>query len=138
MTGTVGILNVGAGDTKLVFDPANSQDCIRAARIVKDMIRRGYALLIEVVQSDGTKQYQRAYDFKEDSFEYIVADFDPVVAQTEDVEEEAPQVGVELAAGDGGQSLATPPRKSGRKGSRTKRVSATGTKAVAVARSAGG
>lgn len=39
MNGEVGVLNVGAGDTKLSFDPSNQADRIRAARIVKDMSR---------------------------------------------------------------------------------------------------
>ncbi|MEO8391171.1 hypothetical protein [Polaromonas sp.] len=38
--GSVGILNVGDGDTKLSFDPKNPAERIRAARIVRDMIRR--------------------------------------------------------------------------------------------------
>src|SRR6266446_2321255 len=77
MTGEVRILNVGTGDIKLIFDKNNPAEMIRSARIVKDMIRRGYALLIEVERPDGTKLYQRAWDFKEDTYEYIIADFDP-------------------------------------------------------------
>lgn len=73
--GTVGILNVGDGDTKLSFDKNNPAERIRAARIVADMLRRGYALLIEV---DG--KFVRATEFKEDVCEYIIADFDPITA----------------------------------------------------------
>lgn len=47
-TGSVGILNVGTGDIRLAFDKNNPAECIRAARIVKDMLRRGFALLVEV------------------------------------------------------------------------------------------
>jgi hypothetical protein len=50
MSATVGILNVGTGDTKLVFDKDDPAECIRAARIVADMLRRGYALLVEAAQ----------------------------------------------------------------------------------------
>ena len=79
--GTVGVLNVGAGDTKLSFDPTNPAERIRAARIVKDMIRRGYALLIEVEKNpQGEPVYKRATDFDENTCEYIIADFDPVTA----------------------------------------------------------
>lgn len=85
MTGTVGILNVGAGDTKLSFDPRNPAERIRAARIVRDMIRRGYALLVEVAPG----QYQRATDFDEARCEYIIADFDPVTAAEADSAEDA-------------------------------------------------
>lgn len=57
--GEVGVLNVGAGDTRLMFDKSNPADCIRAARIVKDMLRRGYALLIEVGKdADGKPKHQ--------------------------------------------------------------------------------
>ena len=53
--GSIAILNVGAGDTRLSFDKANPAEAIRAARIVKDMLRRGYALLVEV-ERDGQKK----------------------------------------------------------------------------------
>ena len=84
--GSVAILNVGDGDTKLSFDPSNPAERIRAARIVRDMLRRGYALLIEV-EVDGRKVFQRATDFKEDVCEYVIADFDPLQAAEADVKE---------------------------------------------------
>ena len=74
--GTVSILNVGTGDTKLTFDKSNPAEVIRAARIVKDMLRHGYALLVET-EVDGVKKFTRAYDFDEDTCEYIIADFEP-------------------------------------------------------------
>lgn len=136
--GSVGILNVGNGDTKLSFDPKNPQERIRAARIVKDMIRRGYALLVEV-ERNGVKKFERATDFREDTCEYIIADFDPVTAEKADADEEA----VATAAAPGGESGAeTPPASNSRGGGRRKAperaVDATRTRAVAVARSAGG
>lgn len=85
-TGQVGILNVGTGDTKLSFDPANAAERIRAARIVTDMIRRGYVLLVEIERA-GMKAFQRVERFDEDKCEYIIADFDPLVAQHADHEE---------------------------------------------------
>lgn len=69
------ILNVGAGDTKITFDPNNISERIRS----KDMLRRGYALLVEV-ERDGEKKWERAVDFDETKCEYIIADFDPVEA----------------------------------------------------------
>lgn len=83
MTATIGILNVGAGDTKLSFDPTNPAECIRAARIVKDMLRRGYALLIDSGRKDdqGRPIHVRALDFDEKTHEYIIADFDPTVSE---------------------------------------------------------
>lgn len=122
--GEVGILNVGAGDTKLSFDPANPKERERAARIVTDMIRRGFTILIQVGVQDGEPLYQRAKGFKEDTCEYLIAG-DPG----------------EL---DDGKTGEAEPRKAGgsRKGSRNgpyqKRVAASGTRAVAVGRTAGG
>ena len=73
MAGEVAILNVGAGDTKLSFDPKNPAEVKRAARIVKDMIRSGYAILIEVDHDEKGPLYRRAHDFDEATAEYIIA-----------------------------------------------------------------
>lgn len=130
-TGTVGVLNVGAGDTKLSFDPSNPAERIRAARIVKDMIRRGYALLVEVRKDDaGRPVYLRAEDFDEAVCEYIIADFDPVTAAAADEKEAHEQ------EEEGQGAVVTPAATRGKATKR--RVPAEGAKAVAVARSAGG
>ena len=76
MPATIGILNVGAGDTKLTFDPTNPAEMIRSARIVRDMLRRGYALLVEVDDGKGGKGYRRVHDFEESTCSYIIADFE--------------------------------------------------------------
>lgn len=158
MTGQVGILNVGAGDTKLTFDNQNPAETIRAARIVKDMLRRGYALLIEVDQSDGSKAYQRALDFDESKAEYIVADFDESYARathetpppsyvppprygTDQATEIDSEEAGKAPAGTSteGAAEAHAPRAPTRGRPRgSKRVLASSTRAVAVARSAGG
>lgn len=130
--GTVGILNVGAGDTKLSFDKSNPAERIRAARIVKDMLRRGYALLIEV-EVDGVKKFQRAVDFDEDVCEYVIADMDPTVAAQHD-EQEAAHGREEVKADE----TAGAPAKARRGRPPTKRIEAEGARAVAVARTAGG
>jgi hypothetical protein len=134
----LGILNVGAGDTKLVFDKNNPAERIRSARIVTDMLRRGYALLIEV---DGA--YQRVHSFREDTCEYIIADFDPVVAQAEDARtnERTNEPAAAPADGAAGEkTLATPRIAGGRRRGRpsTKTVDAATTRGIAVSRSAGG
>lgn len=165
MTGSVAILNVGAGDTKLSFDRANPSEAIRAARIVKDMLRRGYALLVEV-ERNGEKAFERALDFREDTSEYIIADFDPVAAYDADTNEMAshaynsetrksinereqrrglddgPSITSEAGDEDGPAPPETPapqggPKRRGRPPGR-KAIPASGTRAVAVARSAGG
>lgn len=138
MAGEVGILNVGAGDTKLSFDPKNPQDRIRAARIVRDMLRRGFALLVEVKQPDGSMAFQRAIDFDDQHYEYIIADFDSAAAsradQAEAADEEASQATAAAAAPAGAKTDAPKPGN----GRRTRRVPAASTRSVAVGRSAGG
>jgi hypothetical protein len=89
MTGTVSILSCGEGHTKLSFDPDDEAERIRATRIVKDMLRRGYSLLVQVPGAEGAKPtYQRVYDFKEDTCEYIIADLDPTIAAVADQQEQ--------------------------------------------------
>lgn len=139
--GQIGILNVGAGDNKLVFDPNDMPGMIRAARVVNDMIRRGYALLVETGKDKENKPvYQRVQRFDDQKFEYIIADFDPVTAAAEDTKEkdngegvrgtEAAEMGSETAgkAGSG---------RGGRRGA-VKRLPAGRTSGIAVGRTAGG
>jgi hypothetical protein len=158
MNGELSILNIGEGDTKLSFDKSNPQECIRAGRIVRDMLRRGYALLLEV-ERDGEKKFERALDFDENTSEYIIADFDPVTARksdirtgTNDLGETAPaqhqreaiseqydeQEEEDIGESSTGQAdVQTKARKGVRK-SRRQRVPADSTQAVSVGRSAGG
>lgn len=131
--GTVGILNVGHGDTKLSFDPASPADCIRAARIVKDMLRRGYALLVEVVQPDGTKKFQRVYEFKDETYEYVIADLDPEVAAVAD-QQGAGDEQTAAASASADDTQGKP--KRGRP--RLRNIPASGSRGVAIARTAGG
>jgi hypothetical protein len=128
MAGTVGILNVGAGDTKLTFDPTKPDEVKRSAQIVKDMIRRGFVLLIEVGQDKGEPIYKRAHDFDESTAEYIVAG----VAEptTEEQVDEQEQAGAPPTA------RKAAPRRAKRR--TRERIPATGTRALAVARTAGG
>lgn len=137
MNGSIGILNVGAGDTKLTFDKSNPAECIRAARIVTDMLRRGYALLIEVDMPDGKKIFRRATEFSEATCEYIIADLDPVTAAKVDAEETND---VEVGKEDESSAAETaegnrPPKPSKL---RKRAIHASSTRAVAVSRSAGG
>ena len=139
--GSVAILNVGAGDVKVSFDPSNPAECIRAARIVKDMLSRGYMLLVEVVDGKGGRTQVRAAAFDEKTCEYIIADFDPLIAATADKQERKQQ---EKDDGESGGTQAavetreaTPTPK--RRGRPPKvRVAAGSTRTVAVAPSAGG
>jgi hypothetical protein len=132
MAGTLGILNVGAGDTKIVFDRSNPADCIRAARVIKDMLRRGYALLAEIDQPDGTKKFQRVREFREDTFEYVIADLDP---DAETADEKADVTGAPGAPAAEGAAASRP---KGRPRVRNRVLDATSTRAHAVAHTAGG
>lgn len=137
---TLGILSVGVGDIKLSFDPANPAERIRAARIVTDMIRRGYALLVQTgADADGRPLYARALGFDEERCEYIVADFDPMQAletsphQTTAISESQHAETKEPVPADAPTSAEAP-----RRGRRRKRLDAASTSGIAVARTAGG
>lgn len=153
MAGELGILNVGAGDTKLSFDPKNPAECIRAARIVKDMLKRGYALLVQ--KQDGT--YTRVLEFDDKTYEYIIADFDPIEAAAHDSTETKLNVNLKspaifTKASDAGGEAANPlsaqtgiddgvPIGGGSKprGRPCKsKLAAASTSGVAVSRTAGG
>lgn len=139
MSGRVSVLNVTGGDIELRFNSADVAERIRAGRVVRDMLRRGYALLVEV-ERNGEKAFERALDFDETKNVYIIADYAPeeVVAgptlkkETRDGASEsgADQVAEGAAAGE-----AVQPRRRGR---RRKELPAGETRAVAVSRSAGG
>lgn len=113
MTGLVEILNVGEGDTKLTFDKDKPEERKRAARIVADMLKRGYALLVQVGKQDGEPIYRRAKAFDPETCEYIIAG-----GPDEEI-----NIGTEAQ------------KKKARK---QRRVSADKTRAVSVGRTAGG
>lgn len=112
-TGTIGILNVGAGDTKLTFNKKNPAERKRAAGIVTDMLRRGYALLVQVGTKNGEPLYQRAKAFDPKTCEYIISG--------------GPDDTVDI-----GTEAIKPPRV------KVKRIKAESTRAVSVGRTAGG
>lgn len=113
--GSVAIPNVGEGDTKLSFDPEKPVERERAAIIVADMLRRGYAIMVDVGEKDGVRIYHRAQGFDPKTCEYLI------VGLTSDEEREIEE------------------RLSGKnKRRRYTRVAAQTTTAVAVARSARG
>jgi hypothetical protein len=109
--GELTILNVGTGDTKLIFDKSKPAEVKRAGRVVQDMLRRGFALLVEVGERNGQPLYQRAHSFDPETNEYLI------VGTPDDAE-------------------LMPKRRSAKP--KFKRLPATSTKATAVARSAGG
>ena len=109
------ILNVAAGDTKITFDKSNPAERERACAVVKDMLSRGYAILVKVGERDGRPIFMRATEFDPETAEYIV-------------------VGVPDALGLAPAAPAAEPKPK-----RVKtRLPADKTPAVGVARSAGG
>ena len=139
---TLGVLSVGAGDTKLSFDKNNPAERIRSARIVTDMLRRGYALLIEVDDGNGGMKTTRVREFREDVCEYIIADFDPEIAARADEEDgQGTQGPRESSPAEGAAQGDAQARKAGnasRRSYTTRAIAAEGVSGVAVARSAGG
>ena len=110
--GQLEVLSVGHGHIRIKFDKDDAVEIERARRIIADMLRRGYVLLVE---HDGKMQRVRRFDIKTD--EYIVAD--------------GPLYAAEVA------SEPTEQPRRGRK-SREKRVPLKKGKATGVAPTAGG
>lgn len=126
MIGELAILTVGDGDTKLTFDPDKPDEAKRAAAIVKDMIRRGFAILIQVGEQDGEPIYRRAHDFDENSHEYIIAGA-PENLEIDDVKEPPSQ-----------PQKSRPAKAPARPRQSETRIPASRAKATAIARTAGG
>lgn len=70
--GTLAVLNTGKGDMTITFDTSNVGETIRARRVITDMLRRGYALVVK--QGD---THVPVSEFDEKSGEYTIVDFDP-------------------------------------------------------------
>ena len=138
--GTLGVLNVGAGDTKLTFDKDNPMERARSARIVTDMLKRGYVLFIETGKNAaGNPTYQRVLQFREDVCEYIIADLDTPAAEEPHSHEQSRETPSREGSEEAGAPIASanvPPAKRG--GRPRKAVAAEKATGVAVARSAGG
>ena len=65
----VSVLNCGAGDMTFSFDESDPQECARAERVIKDMLRRGYLLFAKV-----SGKLTRVMEFDSKTREYIIAD----------------------------------------------------------------
>ncbi|HET8777938.1 MAG TPA: hypothetical protein VFN76_09795 [Candidatus Limnocylindria bacterium] len=100
MSGSLSVLNVGAGDIRIDFTGADEMEKIRAKRIISDMLRRGYALFVKL--ADGT--YRRALRFDPEAEVYVIADLDTEAADASDGDQEATSTagapsGVDTAGG---------------------------------------
>ena len=127
--GTMTILTVGDGDTTLSFDPKKPEETRRAKKVVDDMLKRGFAILVEVGKKKGEPLYQRARGFDPKTAEYIIVG----APDDEETQEEA-------APAAPAANPARPRRKSpgAKPRPRQRRVKASDANAVAVARTAGG
>ena len=123
MNGQLGILNVGAGDTKVSFDPSKPAEVERACAVVMDMIRRGYAIMVQVGERDGKPLYMRADSFDPSTAEYLIVGLPEANNQPEALRDDGKTQEAEEAA---------TPRRRGR------RISAHSTHGVAVAPISGG
>lgn len=63
------ILNVGAGDLRINFDKDDPADADRAKTMIGDMLKRGYAIFVEV---DGKLEPVEAFDAEK--FEYVIGE----------------------------------------------------------------
>lgn len=117
MVGDLHILNVGEGDTTVSFDPDKPAEVERAKSIIEDMLKQGYAILVEVGEKDGKPLYQRAVGFDPKTCEYIVVGTPPAAAEAERPARK---------------------KKAAAKRATRRRVKAASTTATAVAKSAGG
>jgi hypothetical protein len=116
MTGSLNVLNVGAGDIKLVFNQADSREAKKAIKMLTDMRDRGYAIMIEL--PDGS--YTRATEIDASRGRYVIT-------LPEDMEL-PPEAEVVPTKGKNGR----------RNGSRKVSVPVARTRAHGIARSAGG
>jgi hypothetical protein len=112
MTGELCVLNVGAGDIKVVFNEHDEAERAKAIRMLTDMQQRGYAILVEL--TDGSYTRAEAIDASRGRYVVTVPDDAEVPAHAEPV----------------------PTRRRGRP--RKVSIPVERAKAVGVARSAGG
>ena len=114
MTGSLSVLNVGAGDLEIKFNPHQPEELQRALKMLKDMQARGYAILVR--EEDGS--YVRATSIDAARGPYIISG---------DAPEPVPQEGVPAVE---------PPKK--RRGRPPRTVPVGTSHAVSLGRSAGG
>lgn len=118
------VLNVGEGDMKFTFDTDDPQEVARAESVVTDMLRRGYALFVEV---EG--KLHRIRDFNPKTACYVIATGPGVVAAPTD--EPVPQPEPPSA-----EAEPVAPKKRGRP--KKAEVPMKGAKVTSVPRTAGG
>lgn len=121
--GKLSCLSVNDGDIEISFDTEDCAEAIRAKRIITDMLKRGYALLIKM--ADG--RYVRAHEFDEKQGVYVIADYDPQEEIKTDDKEEISNEKPEPTL-----------KKADRRTKQYRRQTMSSSEVVAVAPSAGG
>ena len=100
MTGSLSVLNVGAGDIEVRFNQHEPEECERAIAMLMDMQRRGYAILVK--NADGSYSRVTRIDAKRGL--YIISGYpddayeDEDEGQVEPVDTPAPEPAAEGAA----------------------------------------
>lgn len=135
LRGTASILNVGDGDTTLSFDPRNPEECERAAKIVTEMLRLGFAIMVE--EPPGSKTYRRVTAFDESKFQYIIGEVSGEPNElTQDARPDAAGHAADEPPTEASAGTAAPKAARGRP--KGKRLNASTTRTVAIGRTAGG
>lgn len=125
-TGSLVILNVGAGDIELRFNHDQPEEVTRAIAMLRDMQRRGYVILVK--QADGS--YARALDIDASAAAYVISGSPSDPVATPDTRLDA---GPALPESES-EPVPPPTRRRGR----PRRHPIVDSHAVAVGRSAGG
>lgn len=117
--GSLSVLNCSAGDLKFRFDKDDPTEVAQAQRVIEDMLRRGYTILVEV---DG--ELRRATSFDPSKGCYVVTE---------------PPAPVEVVTAPEPETFGAPAPAPKKKGKPTRReVPASKTRATAIAPTAGG
>lgn len=131
-TGSLSVLNVGAGDIEVTFNRHDTGEAKKAIRMLSDMSKRGYAILVR----DAEGNYQRATSIDATHGKYVLT----LAAETETPADAEP-VTCECGCGrkvKSGNRFVKGHHNRGLRGTRKVAVPVRGRHATGVARSAGG
>lgn len=130
ITGSLSVLNVGEGDIHITFNNADPAETEKAVAMLLDMQKRGYAIMVQL--PDNT--YVRAQSIDATTGSYIVVLPDEIAAATL-----AEPAAASPEGAKDGESAATEKPSRGRPSKKASTsLPIAGTRAVGVARSAGG
>lgn len=134
LTTIIQVLNTGEGDVEIKFNSKSLKEYEDALAMLELMKRRGYAICVDM----GDGSWQRAEDINLRDGMYVLRAIDPVeiVPKITDRDDSTGSVTIETPVEEVEKAVGTIYRGRGR----TKKIEKpiAGTRAVAVARSAGG